>query len=407
MERGPFGSKPEQGTDGRDRRRGRAGRSSEVGRVGRRVRGRVDLNWWGNVKYQPFLEQLMQNGFSSYYMKHGSDSDEQVAIVVRLEDRKDGIEVIVSRKEAIEHGTSFTTKREDRLTLNSLSLEQALEIVKLLENWLRSESRPVMDTTIDDVSGSHKKEIPASLGRQERSATNEFESVTIAVSDQYVEFSYWHEADYEWKDVSIPAAEFPATEDVDVGTPRDYKNIEKLYSMLYDFFTIEYSGQVDYFKDDDSAKTKDSEIYEIERIFNRFSEIVIPLQKRQGDKEPLTMDQEADVQYLLHSLLKLYFDDVRREPHTDRHSSVSPRIDFLVQNETIGIEVKRASQTRQEKALRKELAEDKEQYRLDTNIDTLLVFVYDPEKQIENKAEFEASFEQDSPQMTTRVTVTR
>lgn len=78
-----------------------------------------------------------------------------------------------------------------------------------------------------------------------------------------------------------------------------------------------------------------------------------------------------------------------------------------MQEETIGIEVKRASSTRREKALRSELSEDKEQYRLDNHVETLLVFVYDPEKAIENAAEFEDSFEQDTPQMTTRVTVTR
>lgn len=115
----------------------------------------------------------------------------------------------------------------------------------------------------------------------------------------------------------------------------------------------------------------------------------------------------CDVQYLLSSLLRLYFDDVRREPHTERHSSVSPRIDFLIQEETIGVEVKRASPNLQEKTLRTELFEDKGQYRLDTSVDTLLIFVYDPEKQIENKAEFEDSFDQETPEMETRVAVTR
>ncbi|MCU4719079.1 PD-(D/E)XK nuclease domain-containing protein [Halapricum hydrolyticum] len=343
----------------------------------------------------------MHNGFSSFQSKKAPDSDKNISTVLRISERDSGIELSISYKEAIKSGTSFKTQQSCDLTLSGLSAAQVLDIVQLLEEWIESESHPTVKLEMDDVDGLHTYEESESYGRS-RSHEIEFTEVTISVSKQFVEFVYWNDSKSEWVDVSIPSSEV-----VDHGVPQDIQNVTKLYQTFYDFFTIEYSGKTDYFEEEGPISSERPSVYQIEQIFNRFGEISIPLRERRGDREPLTIDDEADVQYLLHALLKLYFDDVRREPHTERHSSVDPRIDFLIQDETIGIEVKRASPTRREKSLRKELSEDKEQYRLDTNIDTLLIFVYDPLKQIENKAEFEGSFEQETPQMKTKVTVTR
>lgn len=344
----------------------------------------------------------MQNSFSCYQKKSVTESDKSISVVVGINERDDGIEFSISRKAGVNVRGSIKTNIEKKLTLTNLSVEQVIKIVELIDNWLSSKSYPLMDMTISEVEGTLEEEEDVHSRNGSVTRTDEFSSVAIEISEYDLKFRYWDEEDQEWKDISLPSAEA-----IDEGDPKDIKNITKLRKTFYDFFTTEYSSTIDYFENDRSADKDQSAVYRIEKIFNRFGEMVIPLQERQGDKEPLTMDKEVDVQYYLHSLLKLHFDDVRREPHTERHSSVSPRIDFLINNETIGIEVKRASSTRKERDLRTELSEDKEQYRLDTNIDTLLVFVYDPDKQIENKAEFESSFEQDSPQMTTRVTVTR
>lgn len=344
----------------------------------------------------------MINKFACYQQRSGSDSNEHTSVIVELIESENGIELIVLRQVTTDSASSSTTKSKEELKLFDLSREQTLEIVKLLENWLKSESYPIMDATIEDVDGEHIDEQLEIWGRETENITNEFEGITVSVDEREVKFSYWLEAKEELRNISLPTPEA-----VNRGVPQDIKNVEKLYHTFYDFFTVEYSGTTGYFKKNGPVEAEQSAVYRIEQIFNRFGEIALPLQERRSGREPLTMDDEADVQYLLYSLLKLHFDDVRRETHTEQHSSVSPRIDFLVKNATIGIEVKRASETRQAKKLRTELAEDKEQYRLDNNVDTLLVFVYDPEKQIENKAEFEASFEQDTPQMTTKVTVTR
>jgi len=343
----------------------------------------------------------MLNDFPCYKRKSGTDSDEKVITLVRIEETEDSIKLKITRKEHEKSGpTTFKPQRDYELTLSGLSVDQILEIVELLEDWLRSETSPLIDIDIDGLEGFHEKNV---LRRRSPITTEtEFTDLKVTVSDQSAEFRYWDESDESWAGVEIPAS--TTYEDQ---VPENRENIEKLYANFYDFLTIEYTGEIDYFDDESPVNLEKSSVHKVEQIFNRFSEIVIPLQDRREDREPITMMDEYDVQYLLHGLLKLHFDDVRRESHTERHSSVSPRIDFLIQDETIGIEVKRASTSNQEQKIRTELSEDKEQYRVDTNIDTLLIFVYDPDKNIGNKAEFEDSFEEDIPQMETRVIVTR
>jgi hypothetical protein len=58
------------------------------------------------------------------------------------------------------------------------------------------------------------------------------------------------------------------------------------------------------------------------------------------------------------------------------------------------------------KRIRSDLAEDKEQYRKDSNIGTLLCFIYDPEYQIKNPVEFETDLSESPSNLTTRVTIT-
>lgn len=343
----------------------------------------------------------MQNGFSCLHKNGISARNEAVSVVLSIKEQGDEIEINLSRQESVKSGGSANKRASEEMSLSGLDTNQVLEIVKLLEDWLESESFPSIEIELDQIEGVHSWEGTEKVRGKLTSAETEFTELLVSISEHSVEFAYWHKSHKEWRNISVPCSEV-----VENDLPQGIENVEKLYSTFYDFFTVEYDGEIDHFNENVNS-SEATAVHKIEKIFNRFGEIALPLRERRSDKEPLEMNDEADVQYLLHGLLKLDFDDVRREPHTERHSSVSPRIDFLIQDETIGIEVKRASPTRQEKALRKELSEDKEQYRLDTNIDTLLMFIYDPEKQIENKAEFESSFEQETPQMETRVTVTR
>ena len=63
------------------------------------------------------------------------------------------------------------------------------------------------------------------------------------------------------------------------------------------------------------------------------------------------MEDEYDVQGLLHALLHLYFNDIRAEEWTPSYAAGSSRIDFLLKNERIIVETKKTRRGLSEREL--------------------------------------------------------
>ena len=119
-------------------------------------------------------------------------------------------------------------------------------------------------------------------------------------------------------------------------------------------------------------------------IFDKFHDVVRQLRMRREDRETLSVDDEYDVQDLLHALLKMYFDDIRTEESTPSVAGASSRIDFLLKKEQIGIEVKKTRKGLTVQKLRGELIEDIAQYKSHPDCKKLICFVYDPEWKLGN-----------------------
>ena len=183
----------------------------------------------------------MLNDFSCYKRKSGTDSDEKVIVLVRIEETEDSIKLKITRKEDKKFGpTTFKTQRDYELTLSALSVHQILEIVDLLEDWLRSETSPLIDINLDGAEAFDKTTAP---GRPSPTTTEtKSTDLKFTVSDQSAKFGYWDESNDSWVDIEIPAA--TTYEDQ---VPQNRENMEKLYGNLYDFLTIEYSDEIDYF----------------------------------------------------------------------------------------------------------------------------------------------------------------
>ena len=93
--------------------------------------------------------------------------------------------------------------------------------------------------------------------------------------------------------------------------------------------------------------TKENDAYGfhvIKQICTRFHLVARQLRKRHDDRSTLDISDEYDVQDLLHSLLCLFFDDIRSEEGTPSYAGQSSRMDFLLKNESIVIEVKKTRQ---------------------------------------------------------------
>ena len=132
------------------------------------------------------------------------------------------------------------------------------------------------------------------------------------------------------------------------------------------------------------AQQVDLPLIRIRRILSRFDLVANQLKRRRKNKEPYLVKDEYDVQDLLHALLKVDFDDIRKEEWTPSYAGGASKIDFVLKNEGILVEVKKTSKNTREKEIGEQLLVDIAKYKEYPNIRTLICFIYDPEKWIEN-----------------------
>jgi len=122
----------------------------------------------------------------------------------------------------------------------------------------------------------------------------------------------------------------------------------------------------------------------VEQICSRFHLVAKQMRTRHANRESLHVNDEYDAQDLLHSLLHIYFDDIRPEEWTPSYAGGCSRVDFLLKDEKIIIEVKKTRQTLKAKDVGEELIIDSQRYRTHPDCKRLLCFVYDPEGWISN-----------------------
>ena len=130
-------------------------------------------------------------------------------------------------------------------------------------------------------------------------------------------------------------------------------------------------------------------------LFDRFHSVVIQLRKRYNSKPTLDVQDEYDVQDLLHSLLKIHYDDIRKEEWTPSYAGGSSRMDFLLKSEQLVIEVKMTRKGLADKELGKQLIEDKAKYKAHPDCKRLICFTYDPEGRITNPKGIQNDLNQD------------
>jgi hypothetical protein len=122
----------------------------------------------------------------------------------------------------------------------------------------------------------------------------------------------------------------------------------------------------------------------LERIANTFHSVVKQLQVRRQDRPTLDVKDEYDVQDLIHSLLRLFFDDIRPEEWTPTHAGAASRVDFLLKREKVVVEVKHTRRGLDAKTLGEQLIVDIARYRSHPDCRVLFCLVYDPEGRIHN-----------------------
>ncbi len=123
----------------------------------------------------------------------------------------------------------------------------------------------------------------------------------------------------------------------------------------------------------------------------RFHAVARQLRLRGEYRATLNVEDEIDVQDLLHALLRVHFDNVDTDEWTPNYSSGAPRTTLLLDDGRFAVIVKKTRPGLNVKDLSDQLQIDIERYRSHGRCSTLLCFMYDPEGRIGNPRGLEAS----------------
>lgn len=120
------------------------------------------------------------------------------------------------------------------------------------------------------------------------------------------------------------------------------------------------------------------------RLCQRFHEVVKQLRIRREDRPTIDVEDEYDVQDLMHALLRTQFDDIRAEEWTPSYAGGAARVDFLIKPYMVLLEIKKTRAGLNAREIGNQLIEDIARYRQISGTKTLICFVYDPEERIHN-----------------------
>jgi len=140
-------------------------------------------------------------------------------------------------------------------------------------------------------------------------------------------------------------------------------------------------------------------------LCQRFHFVARQLRLRGEHRSTLNVEDECDVQDLLHALLRLQFDDINTDEWTPAYSNGAPRTTFLLNQDRLAIVVKKTRTGLSAKELMEQVRTDIERYRARGRCTNLFCFVYDPEGRIGNPRGLESDLASTSDNFTVDVLV--
>lgn len=122
----------------------------------------------------------------------------------------------------------------------------------------------------------------------------------------------------------------------------------------------------------------------LEDIFMNFIKFDINIKRRYGNRETIKINDEHDLQNALHSILKLFINDIRAEDYVPSYAGGNSRVDFLIPEHGLIIETKMTNSSLHDKQVGEQLIIDFERYKSTKGYNHLICFVYDKEANIVN-----------------------
>jgi hypothetical protein len=140
-------------------------------------------------------------------------------------------------------------------------------------------------------------------------------------------------------------------------------------------------------------------------LCRRFPLFVMEISRRHNSRETIRIADEYDVQDLLRSILHLHFDHIQPEEWNPSYAGVQSRSDLMLKPERIVIETKMTRKSLSQRELVHQLIVDKTQYQAHPDCDTLICFVYDPDKRLKQATAIETDLSGNDGKVTTIVVV--
>lgn len=120
-------------------------------------------------------------------------------------------------------------------------------------------------------------------------------------------------------------------------------------------------------------------------LLTRFHKVAQEFRDRHSDRETILLKDEYDVQDMLKGLLKIHFDDIRKEDFSPSNAGANSRLDFVLKQEGIILEIKMTNKNLKARELGEELLIDIGRYKAYPNCSDLVIFIYDNQDYINNK----------------------
>jgi hypothetical protein len=140
-------------------------------------------------------------------------------------------------------------------------------------------------------------------------------------------------------------------------------------------------------------------------LAERLHTVVRQLRERREGRSTLDVSDEYDIQDLLHTLLALHFDDIRKEEWAPSYAGGGSRMDFLLPEIEAVVEVKMTRSGLNAKQLGEQLIIDIAKYKQHPTCRTLFCVVYDPTGRIANPRGLESDLNDCMSEMNVRVLI--
>jgi hypothetical protein len=140
-------------------------------------------------------------------------------------------------------------------------------------------------------------------------------------------------------------------------------------------------------------------------VGEKFRDVQTALRRRHGSRAPLEFDDEYDDQYLFKALLALFFDDIRPEDYVPDYAGGRSRVDFLLPEHGLAIELKHTRDGLTDKSLGEQLIVDTARYAGASKARHLLALVFDPDRHLENPRGLEKDLQREHGSTDLAVTV--